>query len=270
MQIGALINVWGNITLNVFSVMNYVQFQYTGAGHTIYAPGSSFFGTVYAGAYSDNKTLLSDVRFNNATTDQGGMDLNGFTLTTPSYRCLGSAFVFGSGTVVITDAAGYFVMDPTTTVTPGTGTVRFTGGGSDIKVLNIYSVSQAPYNVVNDTTGSGGLYIYNSDGGSSGITLNQLKLGAGSTTSLLQGKVLRAASILADGTASPITIKTNVPGAAATLAKTGGGTVNVDRCTIKDITASPAATFRARSSVNAGNNTNWTFIPGNSNLLQFF
>jgi hypothetical protein len=68
-----------------------------------------------------------------------------------------------------------------------------------------------------------------------------------------------------DGTAAPITL--SGPG---TLTKAAGGTVDVDHCVISGVTATPAATWRARASTDGGGNSGWTFVPGSSDFFQFF
>lgn len=88
------------------------------------------------------------------------------------------------------------------------------------------------------------------------------------TTTLAAGKTLKAAYGLTftsaawdlTGTSgSPITLSSDDGANAATLAKSGGGTVTAEYCTVSYLTASPAATFLALNSTDGGNNTNWTF-----------
>jgi hypothetical protein len=82
---------------------------------------------------------------------------------------------------------------------------------------------------------------------------------------------LVAASYQVVGTpASPITIQSATSGTRANLTKTGGGTVYLDFCKIKDINGSPSATFTARSSTNLGNNANITFLKALPTFLSFF
>jgi hypothetical protein len=81
-----------------------------------------------------------------------------------------------------------------------------------------------------------------------------------------------AGSFTLDGGGIPITVKSSSGGARATLVKTGGGPVDVNYCTIKDILGSGTfgAMWRALNSTDGGNNLNWTFVPNNSRLLMFF
>jgi hypothetical protein len=204
------------------------------------------------------------------------ISLVSYTLTAPTFNNQSrsnASFDFGSGSLVLTDdAAVFYFQGSNCHIYPGSGTLKFTGAGSTTKLVTTYN-SQTPLpNVWNATTGSGGLRmvcnsLYTGTGGQSvGLSCLQLKLSPGATQLFTAGYAPSIQSIVADGTALPITLKSSTPGTQIAIALTTASTV--DHCDIKDLAMSVAC--KARSSYNSGNNANWTFVPSNSGLLQFF
>ncbi len=239
----------------------------------------------YTDLYSSNVpiTLLgsniaaANFRLNNNVTLTGssgggdpGLVLNGYTLTAPRFFSASSAITidFGSGSIVLnSDTAEFTVYSSAATIIPGTGTLKFTGAGSSLKSATVYNNSKVLPNIWNATTGSGGLTFGLLTGPT--VYCNQLKISAGATHLFSASVTTDVQSIVADGTASQITMKSTSSGTQASVNNHQSGLSNVDRCAVKDINMTGTA-LRARSSTDNGHNTNVSFISGNSNLLSFF
>lgn len=187
---------------------------------------------------------------------------NGFNFTTSGWaQGSSSTLTMGSGTFALTGTGAVWNPQSGCTIAPGTSTIKLTNNSASSKT---FSGSNTYNNFWNATSGGGAVNINGNN------TFNDLKISAGATQLLPTSIATTVATLTADGTGLPINLQSNASGGAATLTKSGGGTVNVDYCNIKDITALPAATFRARNSVDQGNNTNWTFVPANSKFMTFF
>jgi hypothetical protein len=237
---------------------------YGTASVTLKVPG------VTIGAINVNKgtaatyTLLSDILittgFNFAgvnTFVTGAFNVTANSITTAT----NSTLDMGSGTWTL--AGSGTVWDATnSTLITGTSTIKVTNTSATEKIF--FGAGKVYNNIWNATgPGTGGLNIRGSN------TFNNIRCDPGSTLSLTTSATTTTTSFTADGTAAPIVIKSDAVTVPATLSKSGGGIVYVDYCSIKDITASPAATFIARASINVSGNTNWTFIPGNSKFMTF-
>lgn len=261
------LNVYGSVTLiNTISVV-YIQLQTPAppATRTITCGGASI-GTFYS-SDSNLITLGSDLLITTDCIIAGDFDANNFNVTTPSFtNVTGSpTTTMGSGTWTLTGIGS--IWSVVGTLVPGTSTIKVTNNSASLK--NFFSNGKTYNNFWNATLGGGDMVVREGGSGGNG-TYNNFKVSAGAIQKFGNGQTCTAASFSIDGTGAPITISSNSPGVASTLAKSGGGTVNVDYCNIKDIIASPAATFRARNSLDQGNNTNWTFVPANSKFMSFF
>jgi hypothetical protein len=255
---------------------------------TLNAGSTQLTGRLYLGqpvAYTllSNLTLSGQIQLASGSGSGGALNANGYNVTTSSLLVSNSGVTLsmGSGTWTLTGTGAVWQLGPSgQVVTPGASTIRITDASSTAKSFN--SGSFTYNNFRSSATGAGALTIggtptfsnFTLDPGAtlnlSGMTVtSNLTLGAGSTVRPASGTSITAANFAVDGTASTITISAATAGSRATLAKTGGGTVNFDRCSLKDISGSPAATFRARNSVDAGNNANITFIGVNSQLFSF-
>jgi hypothetical protein len=256
------LNVYGNISLISSTTVLILSSQ---GVCTLTANGATI-GTL--GAAGGTMTLASDVSATNGIQlldNSANFNANNFNVTA-------STFTNGSPSVIITMGSGTWTLTGTGTVwspgagtiVAGTSTIKLTNNSSSLKTFSGTSGSANTYNNFwNATLGSGVCNI------TSNSTFNNIKISAGAIQSFAAGTTQTLTTLTADGTGSAITIKSDTSGSIATLAKSGGGTVNVEYCNIKDITASPASTFRARNSVDQGNNTNWTFVPANSRFLTF-
>lgn len=240
------------------SGMTSAGIQFVGSGARTLKGQSVAFGNVTCGA-STTLTLLSDMSCSSLSYGSTStFNANGFNVTIPAF--LGSGFgslTLGSGVWTLTGTGTIFT-PASTTITTGS-TIKITDTSATLKS---FSGTQTYNNLVVSGGGAGF--------GVGTTTFNNVTLAAGASLTVSAGATLTVASLTADGTGAPITIKSFTSGSAAGLTKSGGGTVYVDYCSIKDITASPGSTFFARNSTNVSGNTNWTFIPGNSRFMAFF
>lgn len=105
-------------------------------------------------------------------------------------------------------------------------------------------------------------------------TFNQFKVDAWRTQQFTAGTTQTIADPVFVGTLGNVITIGSSTAASHTLAKSGGGTVTADYCSISRSTATPASTWYATNSTDGGNNSGWTFgaAPSwsNSNFLMFF
>lgn len=235
-------------------------------------PGNIVFTNITNTVPTNTLTLLGDLFCEGQLSPQGGgisVDVNGHNLTVSnlgSFSAFNNIYLRG-GTLVLT-GSGTVMSSNVNNLSSvgGGGTIKLTNTSSDIKTIGVAlnTGSTTQLNLVLETgSGSGAVNLTGAN------KLNNLFLRYGSSLVLPASTNTQVASMTADGTGGMINISSSTPGTAATLTKTGGGTVDVNYCNIKDITASPADTFTARNSKNLGNNTNWTFIPPNDRFFQF-
>lgn len=225
--------------------------------------GSATIGTLNMSGASlvtlqDDLVVTSSITLGSATS----FNANNHNVTLPSLSYTGTAtMTMGSGTWTMTGTGTVWNMGGTITVVPGTSTIKLTGNSASTITFN--GNSKTYNNFWNATTGAGACHI------AAGNTFNNVRINAGRTQTFGHSFGHTFASFTADGTGSPITIQTENPGTHAAFAKTGGGSIYLDYCSIKDIHATPSSTWNARNSTNVSNNTGITFIPGNSKFLQF-
>jgi hypothetical protein len=165
---------------------------------------------------------------------------------------------FGSGTWLFYGNGALFTIGSGCTVDGGTSLLRFTG------ISVTFAGGGKTYNNFWwDSTNTCTLTGAN--------TFNDVKI-TGSSANLYfpASATTTLATLTADGTPYAImSIRSSSPGTPATLVKSGGGTVMVYNCDIRDIIASPSSTFYATRSADSGGNTNWTFVVIYSGFLSF-
>lgn len=222
---------------------------------------------VYAAA--SNMTLQSNLTLtgnNSYLYVEGSFIANGYNVSIGRLQIpSGSAGLnMGSGTwTVYGDASGasgnVWDVHSSATVVAGTSTIKIT---HLVGTKNFIGGGKTYYNLWH--AGEDPLVL------SGANTFNDILVGSWATLKLTSGVTQTCTTFRANGAGAPITISSTTPASAATLAKSGGGTVYIDYCSIRDITASPGSTFFARNSTNVSGNTNWTFVPNNSAFLAFF
>lgn len=180
----------------------------------------------------------------------------------------------------------------TRTLSMGSGTWTLSGTGT---VWNAGTVTGLTFNkgtaniVLSDTSTSARTFA----GG--GLTYNKLTIGGVTGTSTLtftgsntfseidSTKTVAHTITFTSGTTTTVSawnvnggpgnlvsIRAVTAGSRATLAKAGGGVVNINYADIRDSTASPANTWYAVNSVDSGNNLNWIFVAATAAFLMFF
>lgn len=280
--------VCGSLTTTGSAIMGF-----TGA-LTIYGPGTVAFGSFYttgsfaltlssvgSGVLSGASMTYSTVNITAAAntwtlgsnlTATGAFTLFNGTFSASTYAVIADQFSgnsgggtpptinMGSGTWTMTGNSGtLWSLEAGATLSAGTSTLAFTGNSTK----TFAGGGKTYYNVQN--SGLGNLTI-------TGNNSMQLLRGAAGTTTLLSfGSTQTTSNVDFDGTAGTVgqtVLKTTSNGTTATLALTAAGRV-VDRMTVQDIVVATNV-LKARSCANGGNNTNITFIGGNSNFTQFF
>lgn len=206
-------------------------------------------------------TLGAAIVISGALTLNASFNANNFNFTGASVAYVAGAvtITMGSGTWTLT-GAGTIIWDAgSATITPGTSTIKATGTGT-----NVFTGASKTYYNLWDAQASGTLTITGSN------NFNNITQSISTTLKLTASTTTTVASYTADGTGGTITLSSDTPASSAALAKSGGGTVYLDRCSIQDIAASPASTWNARSSTNVSGNSGITFIPGKSNFMYVF
>lgn len=207
----------------------------------------------------DNLTVTGAVT---STSLNGSIDANNKNLTAASVSSTSGSptFTMGSGTWQLT-GTGSVWDSGSATITPNTSTIKLTDNSSSAKTF--VGRGDTYNNFWNATQGTGTVTITGAN------TFNNVKVDAGRTQIFPSGNTNTVTSFTADGTGGTVTIKSDSLGTAATLAKSGGGSIYLDYCSIRDITATPSSTWNARNSTNVSGNTGINFIPGNSKFFQF-
>lgn len=259
---GLLVGSGVTISGDYFVFTNKSLQQLSGSLPRLYIDGFSSGGVELAAAVS----ATSRVDLVNGT-----LDLNGYTLTTPTFETLAGTknITFNGGTIDITGSStsAWVNSNPTnftTTAGSGTGTISmtsasaktFTGGGST-------------YNCTLNQGGAGALTITgintfgditNTHAGSSTISLGASQTVSNFTLSGTSGNV--------------ITFNSSSAGVQRNISKSSG-TVSVSYLNIVDSNGTGGATwlaFTANGNVNGGNNLGWIFVPptSGSNMFMMF
>jgi hypothetical protein len=225
-----------------------------------------------------NSGLAGGVQLSGATTAtsqvnlaNGTLDLNGYTLTTPTFETLAGTkdITFNGGTIDITGSStsAWVNSNPTnftTTAGSGTGTISmtsasaktFTGGGST-------------YNCTLNQGGAGTLTIAGAN------TFGDItNTHAGSSTISLSANQTVSNFTLSGTSGNVITFNSSSAGVRQNISKSSG-TVNVIYLNIKDSNGTGGATwnaFTANGNVDGGNNLGWNFVPptSGSNMFMMF
>jgi len=185
-----------------------------------------------------NRILSEDIIFN----ESNGIIINGGYLNANNYNITCGVFGVGKGGGTVTlgssivTCSGNFAAP--TTVNAGTSTIKMTGDGT---IFN--GVGKTFYNVeLPSVTVKGS------------NTFNNLKLAAGKTVKFTEGATQTVTSLTDAGAI----IESTVAGSSATLRCTSG-TIIKQNGSLKDITATGGATFRAYDTEDISGNTGWTF-----------
>jgi len=235
-------------TFNVAS--NTATQQITSNGITLNFP-INIYGTTSGGLQlQDNLTVATT---QSITLTQRTLDLNTHNLSCGSISTSGTltrTIALGTNTLTLTGSGTVFdATTPTGLTVTGTGTISatsasaktFIGGGITYPTLS--------------QDGAGALTITGTN------TFNTITNTVSPATIIFPASTTTTVTnFTVNGTAGNlVTLNSSTTGTQATLAKLGGGTINVNYLAIQDSNATPVSTWNAANSTDNGNNTGWNF-----------
>lgn len=217
---------------------------------TITSPGGSY---TLTGDFSSNSGTF--------TLTSGSLDAATYNVSLPAFNSSNSnvrSLSLGTGTWTITSSSTPWNITTSTNMTldAGTSTINFTysgagartfaGGGLTYYNINIASGATSDFtftgsNTFNDLT-------------STKTNAHNVKFTAGTTNTFANFNLSGA------GPSALVTI-TSATAASHTLAKSGGGTIEINYANISWSTATPGSTWTALNSTDSGNNSGWTIVP---------
>jgi hypothetical protein len=253
--------VLGNGTYTNLNVVT--TYNYGGGAGTITTNGKAI-ASLTVDNPGGTTTLVGDVTTPTTTLNQGTLNLDGYTISTPTFISNSSA------NRSITNGA--ISVSGNWTVSDGS---NFTGSNYTINMTNASAKTFA---------GAGGQYGTLNQAGSGALTITGSNTFTDITTSVLPTTINYGAGstqtvnnfTLAGSAGSPVTIQSTVAGTQFTLSKTSG-TVAPNYLNIQDSNAIGGATWDALSTgtnTNLGNNTGWRFVlatsPVTGQFMAFF
>lgn len=252
---------------------------FSGDGVNTISTGNKQFYQVYI---FGNYKLNSDITVSPGTfACIGGLfEANGYNLSAASFGITRSSVnnslwptltsYMGSGTWTATGSGGTWSYGTAvgTILFPETSTIDITASATS---TYIFDGGGATYNNLR-ISGSTGASIVSLTGNNTFTSITSTKTNAYTLRLPASGTTTVGSWSVNGSSGNIVTIDSSSSGTRANLTKTGGGLVVSNFVSVKDINASPASTFYAVNSTNAGNNVNWTFnFPtSQGNLLAFF
>jgi hypothetical protein len=239
----------------------------TSAVHNITTNGITLAGTLTINGSSSTNTLQDNLTMTNGlSVTRGTFDANDNDISVSWFNAnssLTKTLIMGSGTWTISGGGTtlWIVGTTGTTITPETSTIKltglltanrnFTGGGFTYN------------NIWNATTGAFAVAITDSN------TFNDFKINAARIQRFNASTTTTVTTFDAIGTSgNEITIESS-SGTNHSLVKSGGGTIDVEYCTISNSDASPVSTWLAPTNLgntdDGGGNTGWVFTANNLN-----
>lgn len=190
------------------------------------------------------------------------LNLNSYTLNVDHFVTAAStAYTLGTGTL---DLRGPNPWQTASTTFPGTAyTIKISDKSASVKSI---PSGKTFANFWNDTGVPGTPTAGGIDFG--GMTVTGNYRASPGTVTILSSDV-SAGSFTLDGAGVLCTVRASTASIQKAITKTGGGAVDINYCSVKDIAFS-GATWRALNSVNGGNVSGITFVPNNSRFLAFF
>lgn len=267
-NVTAAVSLFGNITLDSNATT-------TGAGlitasgrgtMVITSVGKPWTQRFTIDAFVGTMQLADDLTSTNAsglTHTTGTFDLNGKTKTTISYTSTGSASreiksSAAGGKLAVNNTAAVTVINAaaTLTVTRNSWTVEVGGNTTNTRTFAGAGLTWPSVNFSN-TTANGRLNFTGAN------TLKSLSVASppqsigftNSTTTTVEDN-----DGFPSGTPGNLVTIGSIAAANHTLAKAGGGSINVDYVSVSRSTATPGSTwFAGANSTDGGNNSGWTF-----------
>lgn len=205
---------------------------------------------------------LSDnfISTGSVTVTRGTLNANNFNVTCWNVDTNNSntrTILMGSGTWTLSGSSGTLWNSATTSglvVTTGTSTILLTGTGTSSRTF-----SGGLGVVYNNLTigGASGVFALNVNNGSTFNSIASSKTGAFSIL-FAAGTTTTVTNWAVSGTSGNVVTIGSQTASNHTLTKSGGGTVSAEYLSISRSTATPATTWYATSSTDAGNNSGWT------------
>lgn len=194
----------------------------------------------------------------------GALDMNGYDVTVPILRNDGALYP-RSGTLTITAANGDSGMS--TPLNCNSGRIQ-NDSGSTIKLTNTTATTKTIYwPTAGDTIGT--VWLSGGSGAGSYNFINSVTMDgtfkddgtAAHSILFTAGTTTTAASWQISGAPGAVRTIGSITAAGHTLAKSGGGSVKVNFCSVSYSTASPAGAFFAdKNSTDGGHNSGWVFL----------
>ena len=249
--------VLGNGTYTNLNVVT--TYNYGGGAGTITTNGKAI-ASLTVDVPGGTTTLVGDVTTPTTTLNQGTFNLDGYTVSTPTFvsntaasRSITNGVISVSGNWSVSDGS------------------NFTGSNYTINMTNAVAKTFA---------GAGGQYGTLNQADSGALTITGSNTFTDITTSVLPTTINYGAGstqtvnnfTLSGSVGSPVTIQSTVAGTQFTLSKTSG-TVAPNYLNIQDSNAIGGATWDALSTgtnTNLGNNTGWRFVLATSPVLGQF
>ncbi len=242
------INVFGSFTLVVgmsYSFNQTLSFRSTSVGNTITTAGNNINSHIQFDGAGGEWTLQDELNCNNISFNKGSLitsnnDINSSTFYSHSSEIRN----IDLGSSAITLTSNWSISD-ISNLTFNAGTSVINMGGY------IFSGGDLTYN---DVTFSNSSVSMNGSNTFNILTLNGVEL-----LSIEKSKIQTLNNLIADGNCSGlINIKSSTDGEITTISKLSG-TIDISYIILQDVTAVGGATFNANNSIDAGNNTGWTF-----------
>lgn len=260
-----------------FTHNNNLIYFYGEGVNTVNTAGKQLYNVTFVGNYK----LTADLSVQTTTYIYGGLfEANGYNVISGYFdiQSLTSGYVsspnltvyMGSGTWKGTNSGPFWSFTPSGTATlfPETSTIE-----ANVSVAGTYNFfgGGVTYNnlLISGSTNSGPVAI---SGNNTFTSITSTKTNAYTLRLPASGTTTVGSWSVNGSSGNIVTIDSSSSGTRANLTKTGGGVVVSNFISVKDNNASPASTFYAVNSTNAGNNVNWTFnFPtSQGNLLAFF
>lgn len=257
--------VQGNISLPAsnftWSATGTLNLTGSASSRTILTNGvtiNSLFNFNSAGSDWTLQSALTLASNRNVALTTGALDTAGYAVTCQIFSITGTlvrSLTLGASVVTVAGATGWGAATTTN--------LTFSAGTSNIIMARASAQTFAggglTYNILSQG-GAGALLI--EDSNTFADIQNPYKSTGATTIDFTAGTTQTVSAFTASGEAGRVlTIESSSAGTPATLSK-ASGTVTVEHCSIKDITATGGATWVAVSSTDVSGNTGWTFQSG--------
>lgn len=271
---GSTLDIYGSMTLVSGMTRTYTvtTFRATTTGKTITLNGKTLGGSLTFNGTGGEWTLQENLSGPTSFTFSAGIfNANNYNVSAGSFNSTGAntrTLNMGSGTWTMTTSNGSWNCAGATNMTLNCGTSTIKIGNNPSSNPQSFGGNGFTYYDV-EIPGSGNNIVTISGNNtfnsfiSSRTSAYTIKFTDGTTNTAINWTIA--------GSSGNVITMTNTAGVtAATLTKSGGGTVTVDYANISYITATPSSTWSATNSTDSGNNTGWNFGSGFGSSGLFF